>query len=70
VAVTSSGKSSRAKVSAHRRRLRSQGLKPIQIWVPDVRAPGFKQQASPKPAFVLPEDFKSHVPLFLAANNM
>jgi Antitoxin MazE-like len=45
VAVTSSGKSSRAKVSAHRRRLRSQGLKPIQIWVPDVRAPGFKQQA-------------------------
>jgi Protein of unknown function (DUF3018) len=45
VAVTSSGKSSQAKVSAHRRRLRAQGLRPIQIWVPDVRAPGFKQQA-------------------------
>ena len=43
--VTSSGKSSRAKVSAHRRRLRAQGLRPIQIWVPDVRAPGFKAQA-------------------------
>ncbi|MGH3545049.1 MAG: antitoxin MazE-like protein, partial [Mycobacteriales bacterium] len=25
---------------AHRRRLREQGLKPIQIWVPDVNAPG------------------------------
>ena len=45
MAVTSSGKSSQAKVSAHRRRLRAQGLRPIQIWVPDVRAPGFKQQA-------------------------
>ena len=43
--VTPSGKSSQAKVSAHRRRLRSQGLKPIEIWVPDVRAPGFKAQA-------------------------
>ena len=32
-------------MSAHRRRLRAQGLRPIQIWVPDVRAPGFKEQA-------------------------
>jgi Antitoxin MazE-like len=45
VAVTSRRKSSQAKVSAHRRRLRAQGLRPIQIWVPDVRAPGFKEQA-------------------------
>ena len=45
MAATSSGKSSRAKVSAHRRRLRAQGLRPIQIWVPDVRAPSFKAQA-------------------------
>jgi hypothetical protein len=43
--ATSSGKSSRAKVSAHHRRLRAQGLRPIQIWVPDVRAPSFKAQA-------------------------
>ena len=38
-------KSSQEKVSAYRRRLRAQGLRPIQIWVPDVRAPGFKAQA-------------------------
>lgn len=38
-------KSSREKVRAHRARLRSQGLRPIQIWVPDVRAPGFADEA-------------------------
>ena len=35
----------RDKVRAHRARLRAQGLRPIQIWVPDVRAPAFKAEA-------------------------
>jgi hypothetical protein len=38
-------KSSRDKVRAYRERLRRQGLRPIQIWVPDVRAPGFRAEA-------------------------
>ena len=38
-------KSSREKVRAHRERLRRQGLRPIQIWVPDVRSPAFKAEA-------------------------
>ncbi|MGE0665136.1 MAG: antitoxin MazE family protein [Sphingomonadales bacterium] len=38
-------KSSRLKVRDHRERLRRQGLRPIQIWVPDVRAPWFKAEA-------------------------
>lgn len=38
-------KSSREKVREHRERLRSQGLRPIQIWVPDVRAPSFRSEA-------------------------
>jgi surfactin synthase thioesterase subunit len=38
-------KSSRVKVSEHRARLRAQGLRPIQIWVPDVRAPSFRSEA-------------------------
>jgi Protein of unknown function (DUF3018) len=38
-------KPSRLKVSEHRARLRAQGLRPIQIWVPDVRAPGFRAEA-------------------------
>lgn len=37
--------SSRDKVRAHRERLRLQGLRPIQIWVPDVRSRAFKAQA-------------------------
>ena len=38
-------KSSRDKVRAHRERLRKQGLRPIQIWVPDVRSRRFKAEA-------------------------
>jgi len=37
--------SSKEKVRRYRDRLRRQGLRPIQIWVPDVRAPGFRAQA-------------------------
>jgi hypothetical protein len=38
-------KATREKVSAHRARLRAQGLRPIQIWVPDTRSPAFAQAA-------------------------
>jgi hypothetical protein len=33
------------RVSAHRQRLREQGLRPIQIWVPDVRSERFDDEA-------------------------
>ncbi len=35
----------RDRVRQHRERLRRQGLRPIQIWVPDVRAPSFPAEA-------------------------
>lgn len=38
-------KSSQNKVRAHRKRLRQQGLRPIQIWVPDMRSPVFRAEA-------------------------
>jgi hypothetical protein len=38
-------KTSRVKVQEHRARLREQGLRPIQIWVPDVRSPAFRAAA-------------------------
>ena len=38
-------KTSRDKVRAHRQRLREQGLRPIQIWVPDVTSPEFVKEA-------------------------
>jgi hypothetical protein len=38
-------KSSREKVQAHRERLRRKGLRPIQLWVPDVRSRAFVREA-------------------------
>jgi hypothetical protein len=37
--------SSRARVKAYRERQRQRGLRPIQIWVPDVRSPVFAAEA-------------------------
>jgi hypothetical protein len=45
MASASSAKPSRVKVRQHRERLRAQGLRPIQIWVPDVRSPTFRAEA-------------------------
>lgn len=45
MATKTSSKSSRDKVRAHRKRLREQGLRPIQIWVPDVNSPAFIKEA-------------------------
>ena len=42
----------REKVRAYRERLRRQGLRPLQIWVPDVRAPGFAAEAHRQAAAV------------------
>ncbi|MGI8839252.1 MAG: antitoxin MazE family protein [Caulobacteraceae bacterium] len=45
MAPASRPKPSRLKVREHRERLRGQGLRPIQIWVPDVRAGAFRAEA-------------------------
>ena len=34
-------KRTKSKMQRYRERLRASGLRPIQIWVPDTRAPGF-----------------------------
>ncbi len=38
-------KSPRDKVRADRKLLRQQGLRPLQIWVPDMRSPSFEAEA-------------------------
>lgn len=43
--ASSKPKSSRDKVRAHRKRLRAQGLRPIQMWVPDTRAADIAAEA-------------------------
>jgi hypothetical protein len=45
MASASNPRPSRMKVREHRARLRQQGLRPIQIWVPDVRSPAFRSEA-------------------------
>ncbi|MGL5850562.1 MAG: antitoxin MazE family protein [Phycicoccus sp.] len=40
------------RVRQYRRRMREQGLRPVQIWVPDVRAPEFLAQAHRQSAAV------------------
>jgi hypothetical protein len=42
---TSARSTSRDKVRAHRNRLRKAGLRPVQIWVPDVRSKSFARAA-------------------------
>jgi hypothetical protein len=45
MALTRKAKPTRQKVREHRDRLRAQGMRPIQIWVPDVRASSFRSEA-------------------------
>jgi hypothetical protein len=40
------------RVRTHRARLRAQGLRPVQIWVPDVRSPEFVAEAHRQAALV------------------
>jgi len=46
----------RRRVADHRARLRRQGLRPVQIWVPDVRAVGFAAEASRQSALAAHSD--------------
>jgi hypothetical protein len=45
MASAPSSKSSRMKVREHRARLRALGLRPVQIWLPDITSAAFKAEA-------------------------
>lgn len=49
----------RERVNEYRARMRAQGLRPVQIWVPDVRSPGFAAEAHRQSALVATADRKS-----------
>ena len=40
------------RVEKRRAALRAQGLRPIQIWVPDTRAPGFAEECARQAAII------------------
>lgn len=55
------------RVSEHRRRLRAQGLRPVQIWVPDVRSPEFEREAHRQSLAVAASDHAADDQAFIEA---
>lgn len=55
----------RDRVREHRQRLREQGLRPIQIWVPDVRAPEFVAEDHRQSALIAASEHESDVQAFV-----
>lgn len=51
---------SKERVRAHRERLRAQGLRPIQIWVPDVNSPEFAAEAHRESVLAATSDHAAH----------
>jgi hypothetical protein len=58
------------RVSEHRRRLRAQGLRPVQIWVPDVRSPEFEREAHRQSAAVAASEHAVEDQAFIDALNL
>lgn len=44
--VTATNPTARLRAARHREQLRRRGLRLVQIWVPDTRAPGFAAEAA------------------------
>jgi hypothetical protein len=55
----------RRKVREHRQRLRAQGMRPIQIWVPDVHAPEFAAEARRQSLLVAQSPEEAEIQAFI-----
>ena len=55
----------RRKVREHRQRLRAQGMRPIQIWVPDVHAPEFVAEARRQSLLVAQSTEEAEIQAFI-----
>jgi hypothetical protein len=55
----------RLKVREHRQRLRAQGMRPIQIWVPDVHAPDFAAEARRQSLLVAQSPEEAEIQAFI-----
>jgi len=67
MSTTPTKSASRDKVRAHRERLRRRGLRPIQIWVPDVRSPRFVREARRQSRLVAASPFEAQEQAFIDA---
>src|ERR1035437_3866751 len=59
--------STRDRVRENRQRLRAQGLRPVQIWVPDVRAPEFVAEAHRQSAAIAASEHEADDQAFVDA---
>ena len=59
--------STRDRVRQHRKRMRQQGLRPVQIWVPDVNAPTFAAEAHRQAAAVAASESEADDQAFVDA---
>jgi hypothetical protein len=57
----------RDRVREHRRRMREQGYRPIQVWVPDVRSDKFSAEARRQSRAVADADRRSDDQAFIEA---
>ena len=55
------------RVGSYRSRLRAQGLRPVQIWVPDVRSPEFSSEAHRQAAAVAASEYAGDDQAFIDA---
>lgn len=49
------------RVNEHRRRMREEGFRPVQVWVPDTRSGAFAEEAKRQSAIVAESDKHSTI---------
>lgn len=49
------------RVAEHRAKLRESGLRPVQLWVPDTRAPGFAEECRRQSRALLDDPHENEV---------
>ena len=59
--------STSARVQKHRAALRESGLRPVQIWVPDTRRPGFAEECRRQSQLMQDDDHKQETTDWLEA---
>ncbi len=67
MAQAKDGNSTKVKVQEHRDRLRTQALRLIEVWAPDVRSPSFRAAAHRQSAAVAASDHATEDQAFIEA---
>jgi len=54
-----------ARVQKHRTKLRSEGMRPVQLWVPDTRREGFAEECRRQSMLLNNDPHEAEIMLFL-----